>query len=74
MAEPDLLVVVLNTMVRSGTMVRLVIMVLLYKVLMVLHKVLVLSSSIVPNDVHRLQVLDRVAMAGVGGAVEGGRL
>ena len=74
MAEPDLLVVVLNTMVRSGTMVRLVIMVLLYKVLMVLHKVLVLSSSIVPNNVHRLQVLDRVAMAGVGGAVEGGRL
>ena len=74
MAEPDLLVVVLNTMVRSGTMVRLVITVLLYKVLMVLHKVLVLSSSIVPNDVHRLQVLDRVAMAGVGGAVEGGRL
>ena len=74
MAEPDLLVVVLNTMVRSGTMVRLVITVLLYKVLMVLHKVLVLSSSIVPNNVHRLQVLDRVAMAGVGGAVEGGRL
>ena len=74
MAEPDLLVVVLNTMVRSGTMVRLVIMVLLYKVLMVLHKVLVLSSSIVPNDVHRLQVLDRVALVGVGGAVEGGRL
>ena len=72
MAEPDLLVVVLNTMVRSWTMVRLVIMVLLYKVLMVLHKVLVLSSSIVPNDVHRLQVLDRVAL--VGGAVEGGRL
>ena len=74
MAEPDLLVVVLNTMVRSWTMVRLVIMVLLYKVLMVLHKVLVLSSSIVPNDVHRLQVLDRVALVGVGGAVEGGRL
>ena len=74
MAEPDLLVVVLNTMVRSGTMVRLVITVLLYKVLMVLHKVLVLSSSIVPNDVHRLQVLDRVALVGVGGAVEGGRL
>ena len=74
MAEPDLLVVVLNTMVRSGTMVRLVMTVLLYKVLMVLHKVLVLSSSIVPNDVHRLQVLDRVALVGVGGAVEGGRL
>ena len=56
--------------------VVMVLLLLLYKVRLVLDPaVLVLSSSSsVPYDVHRLQVLERVALARVGGAVEGGRL
>ena len=47
----------------------LVLMLLLYKVLLVLlDSVLVLC---VPNNVHGLQFLERVALARVGGAVEG---
>ena len=47
----------------------LVLMLLLYKVLLVLlDSVLVLCVS---NNVHGLQVLERVALARVGGAVEG---
>ena len=65
----DLLVVLLLVLMLE------MLMVLLYKVvLMMLDPVLVLSSSSVLYDVHRLQVLERVALARVGGAVEGGRL
>ena len=65
----DLMVVVM-------VLLLLLLLLLVYKVLLVLDPaVLVLSStSSVPYDVHRLQVLERVALARVGGAVEGGRL
>ena len=47
----------------------LLLLLLLYKVLLVLlNSVLVLR---VPNDVHGLKVLKRVALARVGGAVKG---
>ena len=64
----DLLVVLLLVLMLE------MLMVLLYKVvLMMLDPVLVLSSSVL-YDVHRLQVLERVTVVRVGSAVEGGRL
>ena len=65
----DLLVVLLLVLMLE------MLMVLLYKVvLMMLDPVLVLSSAPVLYDVHRLQVLERVTVVRVGGAVEGRRL
>ena len=53
----------------AADLLVLMLLLLLYKVLLVLlNSVLVLR---VPNDVHGLQVLERVALARVGGAVKG---
>ena len=53
----------------AADLLVLMLLLLLYKVLLVLlDSVLVLS---VPNNVHGLQVLKRVALASVGCAVEG---
>ena len=53
----------------AADLLVLMLLLLLYKVLMVLlNSVLVLR---VPNDVHGLQVLERVALARIGSAVEG---